>query len=165
MATFIAKAIVRSGGQLPSPDRDWFADDNGSVHEVNVNRLAAAGIVSGRGDGSYGPDASVTRGQMTKFLVLAYEYRSGKALTARQDYFTDDNGTTHEPNINRAAEAGFTGGASDGTYRPERSVKREQMASFTARLLDLLVEADGAAVPSDETAVAAAYAGRGSTAE
>ena len=45
MATFIAGVIDRTGGTLPEPTRDHFLDDNVSVHERNINRLAEAGVV------------------------------------------------------------------------------------------------------------------------
>ena len=77
------------------------------------------------------------------FLVHAYEY-VGPALTSTRDWFPDDDGNTHEANINKAAQAGFAGGRADGTYGPANPVARDQMASFLARVLDLLVQ-DGKA--------------------
>ena len=54
---------------------------------------------------------------------------------ATHDYFSDDNGQTHEADINKVAEAGITGGCADGRYCPTGPVYREQMASFLARAL------------------------------
>jgi hypothetical protein len=147
MASFIARLIDATTKDLPAASSDHFADDDGNAHEDNINRLAEAGIVSGRADGTYGPTAPVTRAQMATFLVQAYEY-VGPALTASQDYFSDDNGNTHEDNINKAAEAGFAGGRADGTYGPNDIVVRDQMASFLARVLDLLVEGGFASTAS-----------------
>jgi hypothetical protein len=148
MATFIANLVTRTGGTLPDgPDR--FADDNGSRHEANINRLASAGIVGGRADGGYGPALTVSRDQMATFLVRAYEYRSGKQLPPGGDAFADDNGNAaHEGNINKASAAGFTGGTAGGGYNPSGVVRRDQMGSFLARVLDLLVEEDGAPLPA-----------------
>lgn len=143
MASFLARMIAESGGSLPDAARDHFADDHGSAHEDSINRLAEAGIVTGLSDGSFGPSRVVTRDQMTSFLVRAFQHRSGTTLTAAQDYFVDDSGNAHEPAINRAAEAGFTGGR-DGYFSPGSAVTRDQMASFVARTLDKLVE-DGVA--------------------
>jgi hypothetical protein len=75
---------------------------------------------------------------MATFLVNAYQYRSGRTITARGDYFGDDRGNTHEAAINKSAEAGFTGGRGSG-YEPAAPVLRDQMASFLARVLDLHV--------------------------
>ena len=138
MASFIARLIDSTSKPLPPAASDHFADDNGNPHESNINRLFEAGIVSGKSDGTYGAADPVNRGQMATFLVHAYEY-VGPPLTASQDYFSDDDGNVHEDNINKAAEAGFTGGRADGTYGPNDPVLRDQMASFLARVLDLLV--------------------------
>lgn len=140
MATFIANLVDRSGGSLPMPTRDWFRDDDGTHHEQSINRLAEAGIVRGRADGGYGPDVGVDRDAMATFLVRAYEARSGEPLAATRDWFADDDGNAHEPSIDRAADAGFTGGAAGGGYMPRSPVTRGAMASFLVRVLDLLVE-------------------------
>ncbi|MDQ1426364.1 MAG: hypothetical protein QOD72_3862, partial [Acidimicrobiaceae bacterium] len=139
MASFIARMIDATTKILPAATSDHFPDDNGSSHEANINRLAEAGIVSGRADGTYGPSDPVTRAQMATFLVHAYEF-VGPALMSSGDSFSDDDGNAHEANINKAAEAGFAAGRADGTYGPNDVVTRDQMASFLARVLDLLVE-------------------------
>jgi hypothetical protein len=146
MASFIARMIDATSKDLPAATSDHFPDDNSSSHEANINRLAEAGIVSGRADGTYGPNDPVTRAQMATFLVRAYEY-VGPALTSSRDWFPDDNGSTHEANTNKAAEAGFAAGRADGTYAPNNVVTRDQMASFLARVLDLLVEGGFASTP------------------
>lgn len=147
MATFLRNLVVQSGGTLPTPTKDHFSDDNGTFHEQSINLVAEAGIVSGRADGTYGEDAPVQRDQMATFLVQAYEYRADRALpSADTDAFSDDDGTTHEDSIDRAAAAGFAAGVGDDRYAPRDLVRRDQMASFLSRVLDLLVE-DGLAEP------------------
>jgi hypothetical protein len=46
-----------------------FTDTRGSVHEGNIARLAAAGIVQGRTPTTYAPNAPVTRGQTASILA------------------------------------------------------------------------------------------------
>jgi hypothetical protein len=46
-----------------------FTDTRGSVHEGNIARLAAAGIVQGRTSTTYAPNAPVTRGQTASILA------------------------------------------------------------------------------------------------
>ena len=147
MASFIARMIDATTKVLPAATSDHFPDDNGNPHEANINRLAEAAIVSGRADGTYGPADPVTRAQMATFLVHAYEF-VGPALTSSRDWFPDDDGNAHEANINKAAEAGFAAGRADGTYGPNGVVTRDQMASFLARVLDLLVEGGFASTAS-----------------
>jgi len=123
MASFLARAL-----DLQPAGTDYFTDDNGNTHEDNINRVAEAGIAFGIGGGLYDPEALVSRAQMASFLARAYDL----AATAT-DYFTDDNGDTHEDNINRVAEAGITLGVGGGLYNPAGPVARAQMASFIGR--------------------------------
>lgn len=147
MATFVANLITSSGGQLPASPADRFGDDNASPHQASINRLAQVGIVGGMANGQYGADLPVKRDQMATFLVKAYEYRTSSALPTGPDAFTDDNGTTHEVAINKAAAAGFTTGVGNGAYNPRGDVRRDQMASFVVRVLDKLVRAGQATTP------------------
>ena len=66
MATFLAR-----GFDLPLATRDWFGDDDGYVHQTNVNRLAESRITSGCGHSRFCPSDLVTRGQMAAFLHRA----------------------------------------------------------------------------------------------
>ena len=54
-----------------------------------------------------------------------------------RDYFSDDNGSVHEPAINAVAAAGISTGCSTGKFCPTQSVTREQMAGFLANALGL----------------------------
>jgi hypothetical protein len=149
MATFIARAVVAAGGALPSSPPDAFDDDDGTSHETAINQLAAAGIVNGTGPTTYGPGLPVSRAQMATFLTRTYKHLTGLELpAARGDYFVDDAGSPHEDRINRTAEAGIAGGTGPGTFNPSGSVRRDQMASFLARLLDVLVEETPAQPPT-----------------
>ncbi len=68
---------------------------------------------------------------MASFLARSLEL-SGTA----PDAFTDDNGNTHEHNIDLVAQAGLTTGCSPTTYCPTALVTRGQMAAFLRRAFD-----------------------------
>jgi hypothetical protein len=68
MATFIQRAF-----NLPASDRDFFTDDEESLHEAAINAIAAAGITQGCGGGKFCPSQLVTRGEMAGFLNLALD--------------------------------------------------------------------------------------------
>jgi len=148
MASFLARAIEASGGSLPRDPRHRFPDVAGdSVHAAAINRLAEAGIVAGRIDGTFAPSASVSRGQVTQMLVRSFEHRAEQTLPAPTTrWFTDVAGTTFERPIYQSADAGWTAGYGDGTYRPGMAVRRDQMAVLLTRWLTHLV-ADGHATP------------------
>lgn len=65
------------GGSLPSGE--GFPDAVGNAHEANIRKLVAAGITVGFPDGTYPPDASMTRGQMATFQA-----RYAQLLVAEQ---------------------------------------------------------------------------------
>ena len=125
MATFLTRAL-----HLPPTSTDYFDDDEGSVHESNINRLAQAGITAGCDANSFCPDGLVTRGQMASFLARAFELPATST-----DFFDDDNTNKHEGNINRIAAAGITGGCGGNDYCPNGLVTRGQMAAFLHRAL------------------------------
>ncbi|MDH3500228.1 MAG: S-layer homology domain-containing protein, partial [Acidimicrobiia bacterium] len=125
MAAFLNRAL-----ELPATSVDFFTDDNGSVFEADINRLAAAGITAGCGANSYCVNDSVTRGQMAAFLNRALELPATSV-----DFFTDDSGSVFEADINRLAAAGITAGCGGSSFCPNNSVTRGQMAAFLRRAL------------------------------
>ncbi len=68
MASFLVRAL-----DLPRASRDYFWDDNGSIHEDAINRLAEARIVAGCADGRYCPTRGVTREQMAAFIERSFK--------------------------------------------------------------------------------------------
>ena len=81
MASFISRAssFIEDGQAVPEhePPRttaDVFPDDDGSVHEPNINALAAVGIVEGFTDGTYRPGNPVFRDQMASFVMRGYDW-------------------------------------------------------------------------------------------
>jgi hypothetical protein len=123
MAAFLVRAL-----DPPATAVDYFDDDDGSIFENDINRLAAAGITSGCNTRAYCPDDPVKRDQMASFLARA---RSLPHVST--DYFGDDAGNIHEKNINALAAAGITSGCGSGVYCPKGLVTRGQMAAFLHR--------------------------------
>lgn len=110
-----------------------FVDDNGNLHEPNIEAIFAAGITTGCSvsPSLFCPSQAVTRGQMAAFLSRALEL-----VAPDRDYFTDDSGSIFEDQINRLAAAGITGGCSAVTFCPNDTITREQMAAFLVRAYD-----------------------------
>jgi len=117
---------------------DWFRDDNGHLFEKDINSIATTGITRGCNppdNDRYCPDRTLTRAEAAAFVARALGLP--KATT---DWFTDDNGLTLEPEINRLAEAGVTRGCNppaNDQYCPGRTLTRAEAAAFLARALNL----------------------------
>jgi hypothetical protein len=123
MASFLARALG-----LPTSSTDYFIDDDGNLHETNINRMAASEITHGCAAEEYCPSTRVTRAQMASFLARALSLPPAPA-----DYFSDDADSRHQDNINRLAASGITGGCATGRFCPDAPVTREQMAAFLNR--------------------------------
>lgn len=68
MASFLVRTLkLHAGGGM-----DLFVDDDRSLHEWDIDRLAYDGITSGCADRRFCPTGSVTREQMAAFLRRAF---------------------------------------------------------------------------------------------
>ena len=75
MASFVVNALTVLGAELPEePDVSFTDVAAGGVHTASIERLAAAGVVAGVGEGRFDPASEVSRGQMATFLVHAAGY-------------------------------------------------------------------------------------------
>lgn len=134
MAAFLNRALP-----LPAGTGDSFTDDDDSIFEGDIERLAESGVTRGCNPPDntlFCPDDPVTRGQMAAFLVRAFEYTDG----AGSDQFSDDDGLVFESDIEKLAEAGVTQGCNppDNTlFCPDNNVTRAEMATFLGRALGL----------------------------
>lgn len=143
MAAFLSRTL----GLTQSGDRT-FIDDDESVFEADIERIASADITVGCNppvNNRFCPGKPVTRGQMAAFLVR------GLNLTARSgERFVDDDGSIFEADIERLATAGITTGCNppvNDRFCPDQVVSRGQMAAFLYRALN-----PGAASPADALA-------------
>jgi hypothetical protein len=69
MASFINRGHGLLIGTALATTANYFADDDASAHEANINGIASEGIAVGDGVSAYGPEADVTRAQMAAFVV------------------------------------------------------------------------------------------------
>lgn len=111
-----------------------FIDDETSVHAQAIEAVTAFGYAQGCATGSvyFCPNDPISRGHMATLLA-----RAAALPDASTDYFTDDDGSAHEANINRVAEAGIATGDGAGRFAPQAHVSRAQMATFVVRAADL----------------------------
>lgn len=132
MATFLVRAL-----DLPATAVEPFTDTAGSVHQSNIRALAAAGITRGcnpPGNDQFCPSAPVTRATMAAFLVRGL----GLDDDGGGDWFSDDDTSIFEADIDRLATSGITQGCNPpigDRYCPSRLVTRAQMAAFLHRAL------------------------------
>ncbi|MDZ7678643.1 MAG: S-layer homology domain-containing protein [Acidimicrobiales bacterium] len=129
----MATVLTRALGLTPTPaDFDDVPADH--PHNASIGAVVAAGITSGRADGTFGPDAAVNRGQMATFLLRALSLDPQPA-----DVPDVDISHPHYHSIGAIMDAGISTGRADGTFAPELTVTRGQLASFLTRALGVPV--------------------------
>lgn len=96
-----------------------------------IGYMQQFGIITGYADGSFRPDASVTRAE---FAAIASRF---EALTEGTKSFSDVPSSHWAAKyINFAATRGWVNGYADGTFRPNNSITRAEVAAVTCRLLE-----------------------------
>jgi hypothetical protein len=115
---------------------DWgtpvFVDTIGHSLVEHIAWAVDNDITAGCDIAEFCPDRAVTREQVAAMLSRALDLPD-----ATDDYFDDDNGTSHEDDINRLAEAGIAGGCAPDRFCPFSVVTRAQAAAMIDRALDL----------------------------
>jgi hypothetical protein len=146
MAAFIKRTLQAGGFTLPAPQPTRFNDvPEGSTFDDDISQLAQIGVVEGKTDGGYDPEESVRRDQMASFMVRAAEFAyegdmlDGNTSPDYQFPFVDVVPTNvHRANIAAADDLiAVTQGRTENMYDPDLPVRRDQMATFVVRLLDV----------------------------
>ena len=131
---------------IPSPATAAgpFIDDDGSVHEADIEAIHAEGITNGCNppeNDRYCPEDEITRGQLAAFLARGFDLPD-----AGESGFVDIANSAFSADIDRLAAAGITAGCNppaNDRFCPEDPVSRGQMAAFLARAMGLEGRATG----------------------
>lgn len=97
----------------------------------SLNLLYSAGLLDVDRQGNISPDALLTRGEMAKILVKAFNLD----LSDNTKSFNDVAGKNLEPYVETLLEYGITTGYSDRSFKPQNPVSRAQYSLFIFRTL------------------------------
>ncbi len=89
------------------------------------------GIVNGYGDGSFKPNADISRGELAAILAKFMRPKSETGET----HFTDTKGHWSEESIQKLYDYGIISGYDDGTARPNQYTTRAELVVLTNRLI------------------------------
>ena len=109
----------------------------GQWYNNAVSTMTRAGIVNGYPDGTFRPNAPITRAEMAKIIALFAK------LEPSAERFPDTAGHWAEPYIRLAAGSGWIEGYPDSTFRPDRAITRAETVTMIDRVLER--------VPKDES--------------
>lgn len=136
----LAAFLTRAMGLVPGYDAQeidfvpYFADDDGSPHEENINLLYQEGIINGCDGGDrplYCPDRDLSRGALAAFSARGFSLPA-----ATTSYFDDIDGHHAKDHIESIAEAGLTHGCGGDSYCPDDPATLGQVALFLIRGAD-----------------------------
>jgi len=131
----MAAFLVRTLHYTDTGTGDLFVDDDGSVFELDIDKLGTAGVTRGCNppiNDRFCPNELVSRGQMAAFLSRAFKLTN----LGLQDLFNDDNGSIFEDDIDKLGATGVSRGCNppaNDRFCPDQNVTREQMAAFIRR--------------------------------
>ena len=112
---------------------DWFNNA--------VSTLSNAGIISGYPDGTFRPNAPITRAEMAKVIALFAK------LDKSEDRFNDIAGHWAEAYIRLAAGNGWIAGYPDGSFKPQQNITRAETMTMINRVLDRVPSVESHLLP------------------
>ena len=115
---------------------EQFSDvDESDYGAAYILCMKVLGLSAGKGDGTFGPDDRLTRGQMASFLIRLWRDALGGSCPGGGHPFDDvDSSMTHAENISCLYQLGITKGATLTTYEPSELVSASQISRFLMRL-------------------------------
>lgn len=143
---------------IPSVQAVSFSDvskSNGFYDEINY--LVEKGIIQGFQDGTFKPNNYVTRAQAAIMIGRALGLDGTQKNTKFPDVSKESVASGY---IQSAVNSGIIQGYSDGTFKPNQSVTRGQMAIFLSRAFNLQKTSNVTFSDVSSSMVAYPYIGR-----
>ncbi|MBU7006037.1 leucine-rich repeat protein [Phosphitispora fastidiosa] len=124
----------------------------GVWYKEAVEFIAARGITSGTGDGSYSPDMRLTRGQFIVLLMNAYQIAPANGAddnTGNTSSFADAGNTYYTSYLAAAKSLGIAKGVGNNMFAPDKEITRQEMFVLLYNALQLIDELPAAAVDKE----------------
>ncbi|WP_171683461.1 DUF2252 family protein [Paenibacillus planticolens] len=112
----------------PSVNEQGFSDLKGHWAEAGVLELVKQGILNGYSDGTFKPNANITRAEFVTIVVKAFHLNEKKGKS-----FADTDTHWAKMAIGTAAALDIVSGYNDSTFGPDDFITREQMAAIIVR--------------------------------
>ncbi|MDT9720220.1 S-layer homology domain-containing protein [Paenibacillus sp. ClWae2A] len=97
-----------------------------------VTTFVKLGVVTGYADGSFHPNASITRAEFATLIAKVFDLSSNQGNT-----ISDVSGHWAESSIRSLQSKGVLSGYPDGTFRPNQEIKRSEIIAIISRIMDL----------------------------
>lgn len=150
MAALLLAACLMAGLSIPGSA----AETDSSAQQT----VQALGIMTGDTDGQMYPDRAVSRAELTRMLTAASSFRDTVSSDGSGYSLFQDVKNTHWASeyIRLAVQQGWMVGYTDGTFRPDQTVKLEEACSALLRLLGYTSDDLAGSFPQAQLSKAAA---------
>lgn len=135
VATIFYRLLKEDVRDRVTSDVNDFSDvTSGDWFNVTVSSLAQMGVIAGYEDGSFRPNAPITRAE---FAAIATRFFAERGVTYNEGLFEDITGDEWFADVvAAAADRGLLGGYPDGTVRPNATITRAESCAVVNRTLD-----------------------------
>ncbi|MET3507418.1 S-layer homology domain-containing protein [Halalkalibacter oceani] len=138
VATVAAPVIPSVSADTPTsfPDvatNHWASD--------SIAYLVEKGAIEGRPDGTFDPNASITRAEAAKILAITLGLDVDSSASTNFSDAANHWGSAYIAAIQEQAP-GVIDGYTDGTFRPNRTITRQEMAKMIVTAYDLEADPD-----------------------
>ncbi|MFD1903038.1 S-layer homology domain-containing protein [Paenibacillus rhizoplanae] len=124
----VTEAIAATKNQSIS-----FKDTAGHWGSSTIATAVKLQIISGYADGSFRPDAPVTRAEFAAMIARSF----GIGTTSAASKFGDTASNWAAGYIGALADKGIVTGYADGSFKPGATITRAEMVTIIGRVLDL----------------------------
>ncbi|MDR2089867.1 MAG: S-layer homology domain-containing protein [Clostridiales Family XIII bacterium] len=115
-----------------------FADIRDHADRDAIEALAARGIINGKTEADFEPDAGVTRAEFAAIVVRGLALKPSAAVVAGAGVFGDVNPDAwYFDSVRAASLYGIVGGVGNGVFNPNGAITRQEAAVMTARAAKL----------------------------
>ena len=119
---------------LPALTAASITDTIGHWAEVHIEKWINDGLITGYPAGQFKPDNSITRAELVSLVNRAFKIPESNAShnfsdVKPSDWFYDD--------VMSGQAAGYISGYTDGTFKPNNPITRQEAAALLAKLLNL----------------------------
>ncbi|MGG1553807.1 S-layer homology domain-containing protein [Paenibacillus ferrarius] len=123
----IKAKLVSHAGAAPA-----FSDTSAHWAQDTVSVFTKLGVIQGYADGSFQPDASITRAEFATVIAKLFGLTASAptALSDVQQHWAAGS-------IHALASSGIISGYGDGTFRPDQDITRAEIIAIVAKLVEL----------------------------
>ncbi len=139
-AAVLTSCLAFSATAFAADTESPFSDvDTSTSQGKAIVEMYEKGYLNGYGDGTFKPENSITRAELTRVFNQVFGYSLDEAAAAQMTDFSDnaDSEAWYYNDVRIAQSNGYINGFEDGSFRPQSNFTREQTCTVIFRAANL----------------------------